>query len=503
MGIKNLTVRKKLMFSNFMMVFIPVLLILLISMSVLLGLRLTGNVRRSEISLLWPETGPALSIQLAVSSLRVQLDRSNGPKMHEVLEACQALEEQGVQVIIMSGDNDILYVTSGSDVPTVMAKLEQRYAGTGPVFLWNESGFVFRYESTQNTMNVVAVGNVPFLVRGGIQESTFKNVLEVIAFTVIGMAIFIIVITGVFLSRRLSKELIKPLEKLRHAVSEISRGNLDYGISTERTDELGIACHEFDQMRIRLKAARKTQERYEQNRKELIVGISHDLSTPLTSIKGYTSGLLDGIATTSEKKEHYLSMIYQTTCSMEKLVESLFLFSKLDLGRVRFCLEAVRLHDYFTDYVAENAARLLARGLRVVFQCQSTNSQVRIDRLQFQRVIENLVENSLKYKCGEIGNLTISLKNAAEGQLALEFADDGTGVAASDLAKIFESFYRTDPARTNVSKGSGLGLAIVKQIITNMQGEIWAESSGCGLKICILLPIAREEEHEKNFNYRR
>jgi len=500
MGIRDVSVRKKLMFSNFMMIFIPVLLILLIGMSVIVGLRLTGNARQSEISLLWPERGPALSVQLAVSSLRVQVDRAKGLDMHEVLEACQALEAHGIQVAIVRGGK-VLYITQGSDASTVMDKLSNRYTGSGSVFLWDEDGFAFRYGSSRNDVTAAAVGNVPFLAQGEKVESTLKNILEIIALAVIGFTIFIIVGTGVFLSRQLSKQLIIPLEELRRAAGEIGRGNLDYALSTETKDELGIACREFDQMRVQLKAAREIQEKYEENRKELIVGISHDLSTPLTSVKGYASGLMDGIAKTTEKKRHYLNMIYQTACNMEKLVESLFLFSKLDLGRVEFCLETVPLHDYITDYIAENADRFLARGLRLIVQSHSLHSQVLIDRMQFQRVVENILENSLKYKRGEIGNLTVSLENEGEQQLRLEFADDGPGVTTPELAKLFDSFYRTDPARTNVSKGSGLGLAIVKQIITTMHGNIWAKNGKSGgLTICILLPIAREERHEEDFD---
>ena len=116
-----------------------------------------------------------------------------------------------------------------------------------------------------------------------------------------------------------------------------------------------------------------------------------------------------------------------------------------------------------------------------------------IDRLQFQRVVENLVENSLKYKRSDVVNLKISLENDGKDQMRLEFIDDGSGVSTAALAKIFENFYRTDPARTNVSKGSGLGLAIVKQIVTTMQGEIWAKNNdGGGLTVCILLPVVRE-----------
>jgi len=497
MRIRDLPVRKRLMFSNLMMILIPVVLILLITTIVFLELRQTsGSWRRNEIALLWPESGPTLSTQLAISALRVEVDHAKGSNidMHEVREACQSLEEQGAQVAIMDGSK-VLYVTQGSNASAVVANLHERYAGNGSGLFWDDNGFAFRYGSAKSTVTAFAVGNIPFLAHGGTPAVNLKHVLEIIAFWVVGITILIIVTTGVFLSHRLSKEFIKPLEELSHAAVEVSKNNLDYEISTDMKNEIGDTCREFDKMRLQLKAAKKMQKKYEKNRNELMIGISHDLSTPLTSIKGYTSGLLDGIATTVDKKKHYLNMIYKTSCNMEKLVESLFLFSKLDLEKVKFNLEAVRLDDYFADYMAENADRLLARGLRMTIQCHNANFLVLIDRVQFQRVVENLVENSLKYKCSEVVNFAISLENEDKGQMRLEFIDDGSGVPTYALGKIFENFYRTDPARTNVSKGSGLGLAIVKQIITTMQGKIWAKNNdGGGLTICILLPVVREEK---------
>ena len=111
-------------------------------------------------------------------------------------------------------------------------------------------------------------------------------------------------------------------------------------------------------MRRQLRSARLAQEKYEQNRKELIAGISHDLSTPLTLLKGYASGILVGIAKTAEKRHHYVELIYQNACTLEKLVDRLFLFSKLDLGQVSFMMERVSLRDYFADFAAENTERL-------------------------------------------------------------------------------------------------------------------------------------------------
>jgi signal transduction histidine kinase len=497
MRIKDLSVRKRLMFSNFMMILIPVVLLLLITTIGFLGLRRTSDSWRiNKVAMLWPTSGPTISTQLAISSLRVEVDHAKGSNidMHEVREACQSLEAQGAQVAIMNG-NKVLYVTRDSNASTVIAAVHKRYAGKGSGLFWDEDGFAFKYGSAKSTVTAFAVGTVPFLTNAGAPVVNWKYVLEIIAYSVVGIMIFIIVTTGVFLSRRLSKEFIVPLEKLSKAAYEVGKGNLEYTISTDMKNEIGDTCREFDKMRLQLKAAKKMQEKYEQNRKELMVGISHDLSTPLTSIKGYTSGLLDGIATTAEKKRHYLNMIYKTSCNMEKLVESLFLFSKLDLEKVKFTLEEVNIKDYFTDYLAENADRLMARGLHMSFQCQGTTFLTFIDRIQFQRVVENLVENSLKYKRNEIVNFIISLGNEDEDKIRLDFIDDGLGVPVFALAKIFENFYRTDPARTNVSKGSGLGLAIVKQIITTLQGKIWAKNNDSGgLTICILLPVVRKRK---------
>ena len=117
------------------------------------------------------------------------------------------------------------------------------------------------------------------------------------------LAVVIIIIMGVLISNKLSKTILVPLNELRRASNRIQNGDLNGEITIYAQDELGLACQDFDQMRRRLQESVQAQQAYEQGRKELIAGISHDLSTPLTSIKGYVSGLLDGIANTPEKQE--------------------------------------------------------------------------------------------------------------------------------------------------------------------------------------------------------
>lgn len=157
-----------------------------------------------------------------------------------------------------------------------------------------------------------------------------KSVIQTLLLFIVGTASAIIIACGLIVSRVLSRQILTPLAALRTAAAEIEKGNLDYELTLSSRDELGRTCEAFDHMRRQLRSARLAQEKYEQNRKELIAGISHDLSTPLTLLKGYASGILVGIAKTAEKRHHYVELIYQNACTLEKLVDRLFLFSKLD-----------------------------------------------------------------------------------------------------------------------------------------------------------------------------
>jgi len=499
--IRDLSVRNRLLFSNFTMVFIPVLLLLVIGGMIITGLRMTGNSREKEVSLLWPESGSSLSLQMSLSQLRTQLDHQNDFQSYKLQEICHNLEEQGLKLAIFKG-NILIYETSRGDSQSLALQVHKKHPQPGPVFLWDSHQLIFRYISPKTTMQVLAVGNIPFAIKDSLIPHGFKDVLETLAFIIISIAACIIILTGIYLSRQLSFQIIQPLEKLRYLTGEISKGNLNHPIVSDTRDELGDTCREFEKMRLQLKSAKETREKYEKNRRELIAGISHDLSTPLTNIKGYTSGLIDGIANTPEKKEHYLAMIYQTSITMEELVNTLFLFSKLELGQALFHWKMVNIPTYLNHYIQDNKIRWQLRGVSIKLEPHTLPAVVNIDCMQFQRVIENLIENSLKYKGNSISKLTINLWDVSPERVRLDFTDNGIGVKKEDLPKLFDSFYRADRARSNVADGSGLGLAIAKQIITAMGGFIWAQQAPLqGLTICIELPKVKEISHEETFNY--
>lgn len=259
-------------------------------------------------------------------------------------------------------------------------------------------------------------------------------------------------------------------------------------------------------MRRGLRAAREERERYERNRKELLAGISHDLRTPLTALRGYASGILDGIARTEEKRTHYVTQIYRSSEILQHLVENLFLFSKLDLGRVEFDQATVDLRAYFADFVAERAPWYEDQGLALHLEPFDDTEPllVRLDPQEFQRVVENILGNSRKYG-GEQPSVDISIgegeeKEDASGRTAVvRFADHGPGVPEAELSKLFESFYRTDKARSQTAKGSGLGLAIARGIVEGMGGRIHAETTaGGGLTVVLSFPVLQVEKGKEN-----
>ncbi|HBV53296.1 MAG TPA: sensor histidine kinase, partial [Clostridiales bacterium] len=219
----------------------------------------------------------------------------------------------------------------------------------------------------------------------------------------------------------------------------------------------------------------------------------HDLRTPLTSIKGYVSGLIDGIADSPEKRQKYLTTIYNTAEEMDRLVDDLFLFSKLDLDKVPFNFEHVEIGNYISQCCEELKFSLEKKKMCLAYANLCPNPvYVMLDRGQFARVLINIADNSAKYKKNEIGSFYVAVTED-NGEVLIALKDDGEGIDSSLTGKIFDSFYRNDPARTNPVKGSGLGLSIAKQIVTSHGGRIWAESNiGEGLTIYIALPVEEQ-----------
>jgi len=352
---------------------------------------------------------------------------------------------------------------------------------------------------------VYVAENIPFLVKqqnfmfsdgeaGSFYIITDVNAmvlrLKSAATVVIFSSILTIVFTASILVAWLYQGILKPLNALKKATKQLQEGNLDYSLQENITDdEIGQLCADFEEMRLHLKNEIEMRIQYEQDLRELISNISHDIKTPLTAIKGYAEGLLDGVADTPERREKYLKTIYAKASDMTTLVDELSFYTKIDTNNIPYHFEKVLVNDYFQDCVEDNRSELELINVALEY-CSNVGDDVQVlgDREQLRRVMNNLIGNAVKYRGDkEQGKILVSLWEET-GMVRIEVEDNGQGISESALPNIFERFYRGDTSRNSKQGGSGLGLAIAKKIIEEHGGSIWAESTeGVGTRMIFTL----------------
>jgi histidine kinase len=305
----------------------------------------------------------------------------------------------------------------------------------------------------------------------------------------IGLCLLILIATNGLLSYFVSKSIIQPINSLKKAAQSIKNGNLDYSIKPTKNDEIGQLTLAFEEMRIKLNEAFEIQKQYEENRKELIAHISHDLKTPITTIKGYIEGIRDGIADTPEKQERYIQTIYSKSVDLDHLIDELFLYSKLDLGKLPFDFERIDLKNYLADFIEELSFDLEEKGVEVEFEsARNGNYYVLADCEKLKRVFGNIVANSVKYMDKEKKSLKFSL-NSRNDYVEVVVSDNGPGIPEEAIPYIFDQFYRADQSRSKLTGGSGLGLSIARMIVEEHNGSITAKSEQyIGTTITITLP---------------
>lgn len=309
----------------------------------------------------------------------------------------------------------------------------------------------------------------------------------------------ILVITSLLITRQTYKSVAKPVWKLNEAMRQISKGNLDYGIANDGKDEFSELCNNFDVMRRAVKETMETKVRYDQDNRELVSNISHDLKTPITSIKGYCEGIMDGVADTPEKMDRYIKTIYNKANEMDRLINELTLYSQIDTNRIPYNFHRINVNDFFRDCIEEIGLDLESKNIRLTYSNYvESGTRIIADPEQLRRVISNIIGNSVKYMDKPDGTIDICIVDNNDS-IQVEIEDNGKGIAAKDLPNIFDRFYRTDASRNSAQGGSGIGLSIVKKIIEDHGGYIWATGKeGEGTTIHFVLRKYTEANHEQN-----
>ena len=289
-------------------------------------------------------------------------------------------------------------------------------------------------------------------------------------------ATIILVFTALSVGLWIYRSIAVPLVKLKKATKNIKEGNLDFVLEVEGNDEFSQLCQDFEEMRKRLKESTEEKILMDKENKELISNISHDLKTPITAVKGYVEGIMDGVADTPEKMDRYVRTIYNKTNEMDHLINELTFYSKIDTNRIPYTFSKLNVEDYFSDCAEELGLEMETRGIELVYaNYVEKGVQVIADGEQIRRVIHNIVSNAIKYMEKPRGIIQLRVKDVGDF-IQVEIEDNGKGIAAKDLPYIFDRFYRTDSSRNSSTGGSGIGLSIVKKIIEDHGGKIWATS---------------------------
>lgn len=300
--------------------------------------------------------------------------------------------------------------------------------------------------------------------------------------------IVILIFTSLMLTQWIHKGVFEPINELNVAMRKIKEGNFDYVLETDAKGEIGDLYRNYEDMRLRLKESTEENIQHEKQNKELVSNISHDLKTPITAIKGYVEGIMDGVADTPEKMDRYIRTIYNKANEMDRLINELTFYSKIDTNRIPYTFNKIHISDYFEDCVDELSVELDSSGISLTyFNYLEEDAVVIADAEQLKRVINNIISNSLKYMNKPKGVINIRLRDVGDF-IQIEIEDNGKGIAQKDLANIFERFYRTDASRNSSKGGSGIGLSIVKKIMEDHGGQVWATSKeGTGTTMYLAL----------------
>ncbi len=344
-----------------------------------------------------------------------------------------------------------------------------------------------------------------FRVANGTAYSVIKvnpivNIAEgyrTILLFVICIFLIVFLVSSFFVQQDNRVQIIEPIVHLKEATEKLTEGDLDIELPEEGDGEVYELHMAIERLRVRLKDSVYYERKFDENRQFLVSSISHDLKTPVTAIRGYIEGILDGVAATEEKRTKYLNEALQKTDLIRTMIDDLLLYSKLDLEQITFERSLISVGEYIESCLDDQRFGFQKEEKQIIFHNELHEPvTVMLDMNRFGRVIQNILDNAKKNIAHGSGRVDVTLRRKLHNVI-LEIHDNGVGIKEEELPHIFDRFYRADSAR-KIRGSSGLGLAIAKQIVEGLDGRIWATSVyGKGTSILISLKVISETKQEQ------
>lgn len=492
---RNLKIGTRITISSILGIVIPVIFAIIftyVALNSITSYLNFSSVTTNSYSMLnqiqWSQTMSSVSNEL-VSSDKKEVKYAN------IKDIAAPLEKLETKIYIECNSEEFYATTDKISVLNEANSVTRINENENAYYFSNNGMVIVNHAENESERYTILVVNKNYSVKNISTRNTAQNFSSLV-FGKTGILFLIIILFFILSTAAVSfitsKTIVKPIKKLAEGANEIANGNLEYKIDYESTNELGQTVDAFNDMSARLKESIEDRNAIEQSRKEMIAGVAHDLRTPLTSVKGYVEGIRDGIANTPEKQEKYLETIYDSTLSMERLLDELLTISRLELGNITLYKESTEVVDFVNRCADEIAPVLEKEGFDFEVNNNCKNGEIiEIDEDRFSRVIQNIVSNSIKYSRKNVKGKIVFETQSYEKSVIFSISDNGIGVESENLSKIFDTFYRADKSRSRVREGSGIGLAVCRQIVELHGGHIWAtKNDENGLTILISLKKA-------------
>jgi signal transduction histidine kinase len=361
------------------------------------------------------------------------------------------------------------------------ASLLLGYAGLAALARWGVGGLRLRLAYGQVLVILVAFVNVVV--------TALLMFISEHDLALLGLLLLYAAVLSVFFALALADEIAGGVRAVARAARRMADGDLGARAAVASRDELGALAAAFNGMAEQLQAAAERQREAEGARRYLVAAVSHDLRTPLASIRAMVEAINDGVVADEATIGRYMQTIGGEVDRLSRLINDLFELSQIDAGALTLRLESGSLHDLISDTLRSFGAQAAQRGVHLAGSVHAALPPVRMDGARVQRVLDNLVGNALRHT--PAGG-TVEIRAEQEvGAVRVTVHDSGSGVAAPELSRVFEPFYRGDETRSRAA-GAGLGLTIARGIVELHGGTIGVSSApGQGASFHFTLPLER------------
>lgn len=282
--------------------------------------------------------------------------------------------------------------------------------------------------------------------------------------------LIVVIISALSINYFTKKKLINPLKEINLVANKLSKGEVDKRIYIDSKDEIGELARSFNLMA-------KSLEAVDTNRKKFISNVSHELRSPITSIKGFISGILDGVIP-KDKENYYLKIVYDEINRLARLVNELLDLSSMEVGKFTFEIKEVDINDLVEKCLINLESKINDYGVKVSTTLENEQLFVYADSDRIMQVITNILDNAIKY--GGSGGVVIINTKVRGNKVNISIYNNGPTLTEDEMDHIWERFYKSDMARTN-KDSTGLGLPISRLILSQHNQDIWVQNENDGV----------------------